>query len=209
MDATQSERPQARQLVHSSQYRGRISTSAYTRGVTKNLDYRVIATAADYELREYAPFLCAEVESAGEWLQAGNRAFQPLVGYISGNNQEGKKYAMTAPVFQTGPSQPRETHTVSFVLPVEADSSVPNSTDPRVKLTRHDGGTFAVMRFRGLWSEKLFVAKLDELTQQLREAGISITGSGITARYDPPWKPGFARRNEILVPINAHENTKE
>ena len=177
--------------------------------MTKNLDYRVIATAAGYELREYAPFLCVEVESAGEWLQAGNRAFQPLVRYISGNNQDGKKYAMTAPVFQTGPNEPRTTHTVSFVLPVEVGTSVPDSTDPRVKVVRHDGGTFAAMRFRGLWSEKLFVAKLDELTKQLSDAGISITGSAITARYDPPWKPGFARRNEILVPIKASENTKE
>lgn len=177
--------------------------------MTKKLDYRVIAKTDEYELRAYPPFLCVEVDSAGEWLQAGNRAFQPLVGYISGNNQERQKYAMTAPVFQTGPAAERATHTVSFVLPVDAGQAVPESTDSRVRVVRHEGGKFAAITFRGLWSEKLFMAKVDHLTEQLKQDGITISGPAITARYDPPWKPGFARRNEILVPIRDLENTKE
>lgn len=177
--------------------------------MTKKLEYQVIAKHDEYELRAYAPFLCVEVESGGEWLQAGNRAFQPLVGYISGNNDERKKYAMTAPVFQTGPESQRSTHTVAFVLPVDAGEAVPESNDSRVRVVRHEGGKYAAIAFRGLWSEKLFMAKVSHLTEQLNEDGITISGPAITARYDPPWKPGFARRNEILVPIKDPENTKE
>jgi hypothetical protein len=177
--------------------------------VTKKLSYRVIANHDEYELRAYDPFLCIEVDAAGDWLQAGNRAFQPLVGYISGNNQERQKFAMTAPVFQTGPEPSRAAHTVAFVLPVDATEPVPESTDSRVRVVRHEGGKFAAITFRGLWSEKLFMAKVKHLTEQLKQAGIAISGTAITARYDPPWKPGFARRNEILIPLRDPENTKE
>ncbi|MDE2386732.1 MAG: heme-binding protein [Actinomycetales bacterium] len=177
--------------------------------MTKKLAFRVISKHDEYELRAYDPFLCVEVDSAGEWLQAGNRAFQPLVGYISGNNRERQKFSMTAPVFQTGPESSRAAHTVSFVLPVDAAEQVPESTDSRVRVVRHEGGKFAAITFRGLWSEKLFMAKANHLIQKLKEDGITISGQAMTARYDPPWKPGFARRNEILVPIRDPENTKE
>jgi len=28
-----------------------------------------------------------------------------------------------------------------------------------------------------------------------------VSGKPMWARYDPPWKPGFPHRNEVLVPI--------
>lgn len=175
--------------------------------MTKKLGYRVIEKRGEYEIREYSPFLSIEVVQPGEWLQAGNRAFQPLVGYISGNNADARKFAMTAPVLQTEPRA--GAHTVSFVLPVEAEAEVPQAVDSRVEVVRHAGGTFAAIAFSGRWSETLFMNKVTHLSQKLVDDGLEILGPALTARYDPPWKPGFARRNEILVPIKARENTKE
>jgi hypothetical protein len=39
---------------------------------------------------------------------------------------------------------------------------------------------------------------MDELT----EFDIQSTGKVRIARFDPPWKPGFIRHNELVVPIN-------
>ena len=167
--------------------------------MTQKLRYQVTQVLDGFELRDYEPFVSVEIESAGDWLTAGNRAFQPLVGFISGQNQETKKYAMTAPVLQTDAAPGR--HTVSFVLPVRPDQPVPEAIDSRLSVIRHDGGAFAAISFRGRWSETLFDEQKTLLQAKLKAAGIKETGPALTARYDPPWKPGFARRNEILVPV--------
>lgn len=175
--------------------------------MTQKLKYQVTQVLDGFELRDYEPFVSVEIESVGDWLQAGNRAFQPLVGFISGQNAETKKYAMTAPVLQTDAAPGR--HTVSFVLPVGPEDSVPEALDSRLNVIRHDGGHFAAISFRGRWSETLFDEKTSLLQQKLDAAGLKQTGPALTARYDPPWKPGFARSNEILIPIAVPENTKE
>ena len=173
--------------------------------MTQKLKYRVTQLLDGFELRHYEPFVSVEIDSAGDWLQAGNRAFQPLVGYISGQNQNSQKYAMTAPVLQTNSGS--DSHTVSFVLPVGATESVPDALDPRLKLIRHEGGLFAAISFRGRWSETLFDEQTLVLQSKLAAAGLAQTGPAMTARYDPPWKPGFARTNEILIPVAATQNT--
>jgi hypothetical protein len=33
--------------------------------------------------------------------------------------------------------------------------------------------------------------------------GYHSVGEPRWARYDPPWKPWFARRNEVIIPIAA------
>ncbi|MDE2592114.1 MAG: heme-binding protein [Actinomycetales bacterium] len=175
--------------------------------MTQKLRYQVTQVFDGFELRHYEPFVSVEIDSVGDWLQAGNRAFQPLVGYISGQNQTAQKYAMTAPVLQTNSGS--ETHTVSFVLPVEASASVPAALDSRLRLIRHEGGQFAAISFRGRWSETLFDEKTLVLQSKLAAAGLKQTGPALTARYDPPWKPGFARSNEILIPVAVPQHTKE
>ena len=43
--------------------------------------------------------------------------------------------------------------------------------------------------------------ELDELLGVLRQNGYQPVGDPVWARYDPPFKPWFMRRNEILLPI--------
>lgn len=39
----------------------------------------------------------------------------------------------------------------------------------------------------------------------LNANSVSVVGPMQTARFDPPWKPGFMRRNEVIFPVNYQE----
>lgn len=167
--------------------------------MTLKLAYRVVESREGFEVREYEPFVSIEIDAFGDWLQAGNWAFRPLVGFISGQNTSSSKFAMTAPVLQSTTAEGQ--HRVGFVLPVPADGTVPDALDPRLHVVRHARGQYAAITFRGRWSETLFLEKAEQLKAALAKAGFTPTGSALTARNDPPWKPGFTRTNEILIPI--------
>jgi hypothetical protein len=40
-----------------------------------------------------------------------------------------------------------------------------------------------------------------QLRASLAAAGIQTAGEALFAYYDPPWTPPFARRNEVLIPV--------
>lgn len=176
--------------------------------MTEKLEYRVVEKFDQFEVREYSPFWLIEIDQPGDWLRAGNMAFRPLVGYISGENVQRQKYAMTAPVLQTAPSAQAAahsatlgTHTVAFVMPASARGEVPVATDSRIRVIQNPGGLFAAAKFRGGWSETLFAARATELVHNAKLANLEVIGEPLTARYDGPWKPGFAKHNEVLVRI--------
>jgi hypothetical protein len=61
----------------------------------------VLRSFGNVELRQYAPYVVAEVVIPDGGGDAGNQAFPILAGYIFGKNKGEKKFAMTAPVTQT------------------------------------------------------------------------------------------------------------
>jgi len=64
-------------------------------------DYEVIRKVDQVELRQYAPYVVAEVVLNARADEAGNQAFPILAGYIFGKNKGEKTLAMTAPVTET------------------------------------------------------------------------------------------------------------
>ncbi len=71
-------------------------------------EYQVVRVYQDFEIRRYLPQLVAETVVDGEFSDVGGQAFRILAGYISGNNRNGEKISMTAPVVsqQTTPPAP-------------------------------------------------------------------------------------------------------
>ena len=167
------------------------------------------------ELRQYADCVVADVVVTGSAEQAGNRAFRPLVSYISGSNQSAAALEMTAPVIQEAASEKlamtapviqeatgEESWTVSFVLPgSRALDEYPVPTDPRVSLRAVAGETAAALRWSGRWTSGNVARRTEELRQAMAEAGWVAAGAPRWARFDPPWTPPFARRNEIVIPV--------
>jgi len=168
--------------------------------MTEIQPYTVVRTVEGIELRDYPEHVLVEVDAAGDFFAAGNLGFRPLLRYISGDNTARTSIAMTAPVIQQ-PSSP-EQHVVSFVLPADLTAAdVPAPADGRVRTRVVPAGRVAALRFSGGSNEQRYEERATELLAALARAGVAPTGDVFFARYDPPWKPGFLKRNEALVAV--------
>ena len=177
-------------------------------------DFEVIKKFDNIELRQYAPYVVAEVVLNATADVAGSQAFPILAGYIFGKNKGEKKLAMTAPVTQTAaPVRLDMTAPVTqaavaggmlvqFVLPKGVTlATAPEPTDPRVNLRLVPAGTWAVIRYSGTWSQANYQEHLDQLKTALETAGVATQGEPVLARYNPPFMPWFMRRNEIWLAL--------
>jgi len=107
---------------------------------------------------------------------------------------------MTAPVAQSATS---DGYVVQFAMPREWTlETLPEPTDPRVNLRSIPARTLAVITYSGTWSQANYEENLKKLQDALAGAGVKWHGPPVWARYDPPWKPWFWRRNEIMVELD-------
>jgi SOUL heme-binding protein len=177
-------------------------------------DYQVIKRLDQVELRQYAPYVVAEVVLDATAEDAGNQAFPILAGYIFGKNKGEKKFAMTAPVTQsaapvrmdmTAPvtqSAVAGGMRVQFVLPKGVTlATAPEPVDPRVQLREVPAASWAVLRYSGTWSQANYQEHLGKLKASLEAAGVAIQGEPVLARYNGPMTPWFLRRNEIWLAL--------
>ena len=170
--------------------------------MTQQQPYTVLAQHKGFELRKYPAGIQIETTVGGDFVNAGSLGFRPLVQFISGNNKAGKSIAMTAPVIQESATASK--HMVRFVLPEEMKSSdVPASVDPRVKVIEVPAHLAAAKRFSGSWSPAKFDVEGQKLIGELLSSGLETVGSLYFARFDPPWKPGFLKRNEVLIRVKG------
>jgi hypothetical protein len=170
--------------------------------VTEEVAYRLVARRGNVEFREYAQHVLASVTVSGTFETAPNMGFGPLVRYISGENRDNTQLAMTAPVFHEAATD--SSHVISFVLP-NGTTRVPDPTRSGVTTHVIPPLTVAAARFSGGWNTRRARGYEEQLVRQLAEWGINPAGPTLFARYDPPWKPAFLRRNEVLVPISASD----
>ena len=182
--------------------------------MTEQQEYRVIKVRGVVELREYAPWVVADVVASGSAEQAGSAAFRPLFEYISGANRGAEPLAMTAPVIQQ-PTSERLAMTapvtqtpsgsgflVQFVLPKDITlANAPEPLDSRVMLREVPPKRVAVIRYSGFWSESNYKEHLAKLQDELRAAAIAWSGEPVFSRYNAPFTPWFLRRNEIWLQL--------
>lgn len=162
--------------------------------------YRVVTRHEVFEVRQYEPFIVAEVTVPGPAEEAGNQGFRLLAAYISGKNQGERKIEMTAPVSQLATESG---FAIQFAMPAGfTRNTLPEPLDSRIILKTVAAGRFAVIRYSGLWSDSNYQAHLDQLRADMSAAGLSGAGAPIYARYDAPFVPWFMRRNEIWIAVN-------
>ena len=61
----------------------------------------------------------------------------------------------------------------------------------------------AVLRYSGRWTSKNFEKGKNRLEKAIEFADVEPLGQVETAMYDPPFKPPFMRRNEVMVEVSA------
>jgi hypothetical protein len=178
--------------------------------------YEVLLDDGTFELRRYRGYLTANVRiKAQTYNQAANAGFGYLADYIFGNNAAAGKIAMTAPVgaervasekiamtAPVGASHTRDEFVITFTMPSQytaATLPVPNSE--RVYIEQIAPYVAATVRFSGYLDD----AKQAEFEHALRgwmaAHGLTANGEPVAAQYDAPWRPWFARRNEIVIPV--------
>ena len=160
--------------------------------------YQVVRTDGNFELRDYPALTVVETPMA----QRGNGAdgsFMRLFRFISGGNEAKQKIAMTTPVFM---SDSESNTMMAFVLPTKMKSSeAPKPTDAAVQVRELPAGRFAVLRFKGGRNAKNEVQSLARLQEWLAKENLRCAGSPVYGYFDPPWTPGFLRRNEVMLLI--------
>lgn len=178
--------------------------------------YEVVQQLDGAEIRQYAPYVVAQVRVNGPADEAGNAAFPILAGYIFGKNKGSKTFDMTAPVTQTAAPVKLEMtapvtqtaipdgYLVQFVLPKAVTlASAPEPLDARVQLLEVPGQRIAAIRYSGFWSQANCEEHLAKLQAALQAAHMTWVGEPVLSRYNAPWTPWFMRRNEVWLTVQA------
>ena len=192
--------------------------------MTEQQQYEVVGTYGSVQLRHYARCTVADVVMSGSADRVGSMAFGSLVRYISA-----AQLSMTAPVLQSATpslssssasssssssssSSPSGSWVVSFVLPgSKGIAEYPMPADAQVSLREIPSHLALATRWSGRWSYSSVSSHEAELRALLSSntaqggslSGYVAVGPAIWARYDPPWKPWFLRRNEVILEVQA------
>jgi hypothetical protein len=178
--------------------------------------YKVIREEDGFELREYESHILAKTTIDADFEDAGSEAFGRLFKYISGNNKQQEKVAMTSPVGQEPSSQTIEMTSpvgqqnqdgkwvVSFMMPASFTlETTPEPKDTSVSIQKVPARVIAAVHYSGFWSEKSYRRNLVKLQDWITNNRLTTLGEPIWARYNSPFTPWFLRRNEILVPVSS------
>jgi hypothetical protein len=168
--------------------------------LVETINYEVVKKPNGVEIRKYPKMIVARVDGYGD------DGFSLLFKFISGQNSQkskvamtspvvSEKIAMTAPVLSSGGS-------IAFVMPTSYTlETTPQPTDERVKIVESPPRYLAVLRFSGRWGGNAFEARTKEMITELEKAGITTKGEAFAMRYNPPFMPWFLRRNEVAIEV--------
>lgn len=169
----------------------------------EKLDYKVLQSEHNIEIRLYQPMIIAEVDVEGKRQDTVHDGFRLIADYIFGNNTVQRDIAMTAPVNQqlTGRSWQ-----ISLVMPSKQSmESLPQPNNDRVRLTKILSKKFAVIKFSGTNSNENLAEHEKQLMSYIEAKQFKIIGSPQYAFYSPPWSLPFMRRNEVMLEINKQK----
>lgn len=162
--------------------------------------YEVVLKEGDFEVRRYEKMMVATARNASS-------KFQALFRYITGANKSQSKIDMTSPVItseeiaMTSPVL-SDSETMSFMVPSKYEvGTVPDPSDPRISIEEIPERYVATIRFKGFaWKTKV-KKQTDKLLDFVEKKRYSMRSSPFLMQYNPPYVPGFLRRNEVGVEI--------
>jgi hypothetical protein len=106
---------------------------------------------------------------------------------------------MTSPVIQ---ERNEDLWNVSFVMPAGMNAAdMPQPTNGELMICEVPAHLAGATTWSGSWKYDEVEKRGEEMIKQLAGLGYRASGEPRWARYDPPWKPWFMRRNEVIVPV--------
>lgn len=184
--------------------------------VVRNIEepsYTVVERRDGYEIRDYAPYIVAEVETSGQRDQSLNQGFRLLADYIFGNNTKSAPIAMTAPVAESV-SEPvamtvpvmeqgsGDTRHVTFTMPSKYTlATLPKPNNSAVKLREVPAHRVAVTRFSWYATDSRVARLQSQLIDMLKRDNIKTLWAPAYAGYNPPFSAPWLQRHEVMVDI--------
>ena len=153
--------------------------------MTETIPYEITGKAGEIEFRKYPSVVLATVDSDGN-----DSGFNLLFAFITGSNNTQHKISMTSPVI-----------TSRKMPPGQSRDDIPDPLDNRVRITTLPAREVAVIRFKGYARQDEVESAEERLMDGLSKASVETVGGPFLMRYNPPWTPGFLRRNEVAVEI--------
>jgi DNA gyrase inhibitor GyrI len=167
-----------------------------TRAGYESAPYEVVRKEGRFEVRDYPAITVVETV-----MTDSDDGFNRLFRFISGQNEGEQKISMTTPVFMAGGESGR---TMAFVLPASISlDQAPRPNDDRVRVRELPAGRFVVFCFSGGRRAALEAETLETLEAWMKEEDLEILSTPIYGYFDPPWIPGFLRRNEVMLQTRA------
>ncbi len=164
--------------------------------------YHVVRADGQYEVRDYPALTIVETPMASV-AQGADGSFNRLFRFITGGNDAHEKIAMTTPVFMAGSASNR---TMAFVMPAKMTTTqVPKPVDAQLAVRELPPGRFAVWRFNGRRSGKNEAEALGRLQARMAQEQLPAESPPVYAYFDPPWTPGFLRRNEVMIRTDSEK----
>ena len=166
-------------------------------GFFETIRYTRIKKEKNIEIRQYDIFLLASTKTMSN--KQFDSGFMNVFNYISGENHKEEKISMTTPVVSY---EEDEQLVTGFYVPSKYNqTTVPKPTSEHVFIQENEAAIYAVIRFSGGWHEKNFKKAELKLKEYIDQNHYEIISSRIIFRYQPPFIPGFLRRNEIAFKI--------
>lgn len=180
----------------------------------ENPEYKILEKSGDIEIRDYKPYIVAEVKTEGKGDDAANKSFRMLADYIFGNNTVKKDIKMTAPVevqennkeiAMTAPvevSDNKGEMIMRFSMPSEFNiETLPKPNNDKINIYKIEAYKAAVIRFTWLFTEKRFKEKSNELREFIKSKGYTEISEPVKAYYNPPFTIPFLKRNEVIIKV--------
>jgi hypothetical protein len=183
-------------------------------------DYVTVESDGAFEIRDYPALVVAETTRAGARREALGAGFGPLARYIFAKERAGEKIAMTAPVIQQRPEVQAEriamtapviqsptgedAWSVRFIMPSGYSlDALPAPATSEVRLREIPAQRRAAVRFSGSTTDAALAEQEAALRAWMAARGLTASGPAVYAYYNDPFTPGFLRRNEVLIDVEA------
>ena len=163
-------------------------------------EYSLVSANNGIEIREYDDLYIISVLEEKPYKEATYSGFKTLASYIFGNNENGKKIPMTAPVFTSLPGK-KEVR-ISFIIDnTTLINTMPKPNSNDIIFEKLELKKVAVIKF-GLWATPKKINQIkDRLEMYLKSNSIEYYNNYFIAQYNSPWVMPPFRKNELLVSL--------
>lgn len=163
----------------------------------ETLDYDVVLSDDEFEIRKYFNFYIVEYENTND--PEIKEGFRTLFTYISSDNKENEKISMTTPVIK---KESKEMKKLAFVVPAKFADQIPEPNNPNLNILKFEEGLFAVIQYSGFSGDSKELHKSIELKSWLLDKGYQSYSKAMTASYNAPFSLPMLRRNEIWIRVS-------